>query len=258
MCDGDDKKQQQIQKSMSFVGTIDVGVALRPDTRLSDVRPWWQQLVVPALFGFAMGVIVSARKPWLFTVAGLVLLVVGGPQFISSTFTLWNWTMLLGQIADRALRRRAVPRLLPFLLVNSWAIFTSFNAMALFHRQHFAELAKRLDYSMARFHGMNTLGHFAPPVLATAWFSSLPASDRRAACEWTDVVPLPVASLSFHLLWAIRVQGGLRLDNVYLKRPKHHWYTAWAIAAVTHVGVGVVLSRDCGSVNYFERFFSSP
>lgn len=215
-----------------------------------------------------MGAVVSVRKPWIFTIAGLLLLVGGGPRFISSTYTLWNWTILLGQIADRALRHQAIPRLLPFLVVNSWAIFTSFNVGALFYRPHYRELAKRLDYSMTRFHFMNTIGHFViicccalspffwylhsvispvqiPPVIVTLWFLALSVDTRIDACEWTSVVPLPIASLAFHILWALRVGGGLRLDSVYLKRPKHHWYVAWVTAAITHVCVGLVVAGNC-------------
>lgn len=36
----------KVHKSMSFVGTIDVGVALRPDTKSAYDRIWWRQLVV--------------------------------------------------------------------------------------------------------------------------------------------------------------------------------------------------------------------
>ena len=147
--------------------------------------------------------------------------------------------MLLGQIADS----RRTPRLLPFLVVNSWAIFTSFNVIALFDRGLFKELANRLRYSLLRFHFMNTVGHFLPALLATFWFYNL--KDRRGACEWTQVLNLRLASLLFHVLWAFRVGGGLRLDNVYLKRPKEHWYIAWLVAAITHTSVGHLVAQSC-------------
>ena len=109
------------------------------------------------------------------------------------------------EIADGVLRPAAPPRLLPFLVVNSWAIFTSFNIMAVAHPPHFAELAKRIDASMPYFHFLNTVGHFVPGVVGLWWFAKL--ENRAAACAWTSVVPLHVASLAFHLMWALRVAG---------------------------------------------------
>jgi len=254
-----------MQRNTSFVGTVDVGLALRDGPPRYDA--WYRELAVPALFGTLMGVAVSVKEAWGFTAAGLVLLMAVGPRWISSTYTLWNWTVLLGQIADRAVRGRAgaVPRMLPFLVVNSWAIFTSFNFNALHHRRHFAELAERLQYSMVKFHLMNTLGHFVPPVIATTWFVAWVAASpaaRETTCAWTTPTDahalaqspwlhgalffdLRVASLMYHLCWALRVGGGLRLDHVYLKRPKHHWYLSWSVAALTHVAVGLVVRDAC-------------
>lgn len=199
---------------------------------------------MPAIFGGLMGLVISVPEPWIFTMAGLATLVCAGPM-VNSTYTIWNWIMLLGLVVDRALRRQAIPHLLPYLVVNSWAIFTSFNACGVLYPNHFKELAGRLDYSMARFHVMNTIGHFVPPALVTAWFAALGLETKRAACEWTRLVPLPVASLAFHFLWALRVAGGLRLDHVYLRLPKQHWYVAWAIATATHLVVGVWLADAC-------------
>jgi len=234
-----------MQKSTSFVGTVDVGLALEEETRASVLRPWYEQLWQPALFGTLMGIAISVRQAWGFTVAGLLILLAGGPQFISSTYTLWNWTMLLGQILDRAIRRDALPRLLPYLVVNSWAIFTSFNVVALIHPFHFRELANRLQYSMSRFHFMNTLGHFVPPLILTFWFFLLDPQRLQGACEWTSIVNLRFASLGYHFLWALRVGGGLRLDHVYLKRPKQQWYISWFVAAITHFFVGHFVDLQC-------------
>lgn len=237
-----------MKRSMSFAGTVDVGLALQATSEGENEKRYWHDLISPGLVGALAGVAMSVRAPWLFTVLGLALLVASGPRLLSTTYTYWNCTVLAGQVADRLVRRDADPRLLPFLVVNSWAIFTSFNSIAVFHRPHFSELAERLQCSMLNFHFLNTLGHFVPVVISTVWFTRL--SDERvvASCAWS-VVPLPIATLLFHMLWALRVAGGLLLDNVYLKRPKFHWYIAWLVSAVTHVSVGIMVNLKCNRAN---------
>ena len=231
----------KMKRSQSWTGTVDIGYALSEDETSKPGS--WSSLMLPAVYGALAGLATSVRRPWACTVCGLLFLVTAGPTALSSTYTIWNWTALLGQIADGVLRPAAPPRLLPFLVVNSWAIFTSFNIMAVAHPPHFAELAKRIDASMPYFHFLNTVGHFVPGVVGLWWFAEL--EDRTAACAWTSVVPLHVASLAFHLMWALRVAGGLKLDNVYLKRPVFQWYCAWATGAMTHVLVGSFVHRAC-------------
>jgi len=204
------------------------------------------QLATPAVFGVVMGVTAKVGTAWFSTVAGLVLLLISGPTLVSSTFTLWNWTMFLLQIADRLVRRNAAPRLLPFLLVNSWAIFTSFNILVFVDRNVYRDLAARCSYSMPKFHWMNTLGHFIPAVAATLWFA---LDHHHQVCDWTNVANVRVASLLFHVLWALRVQGDLRLNDVYIKRPASLWGVAWLTAAVTHIAVGHLVADVCHDRN---------
>lgn len=242
---GEKEGEGGMKRSTSFAGTVDISLALHESRMCSDVETGWKTLALPGFYGALGGLAMSVRQPWAICAAGLVLLMTAGPQAVSSTYTLWNWTALLGQIADLCLRPWAPPRLLPYLLVNSWAIFTSFNIMALVHPTHYMELAKRIDAGMCYFHYLNTVGHFVPGVLALLWFQRLDAPSRTHACEWSHLVSLKYASLAYHLLWALRVAGGLNLNGVYLKRPKCQWYVAWATAALTHVAVGAWVQDMC-------------
>ena len=52
--------------------------------------------------------------------------------------------------------------------------------------------------------------------------------------------------LAYHLLWALRIAGGLVLDHVYLKRPRFQWYVSWATGTMTHLALGGVVARACG------------
>ena len=215
---GKESPNGEMKRSSSFAGTVDIGYALAEPKE----APYqgWQSLALPATYGALAGMAMSVRQPWACTVCGLVFLVVAGPTALSSTYTIWNWTALIGQICDAVIRPSAPPRLLPYLVVNSWAIFTSFNIMIVAHPSHFVELAKRLESGMPYFHFMNTLGHFVPGVVGLAWYSLLDSEARTAACAWTSLAPLEVASLCFHFAWAARVAGGLKLDNARAPRPK--------------------------------------
>ena len=214
---GNESPNGEMKRSSSFAGTVDIGYALAEPKE----APYqgWQSLALPATYGALAGMAMSVRQPWACTVCGLVFLVVAGPTALSSTYTIWNWTALIGQICDAVIRPSAPPRLLPYLVVNSWAIFTSFNIMIVAHPSHFVELAKRLESGMPYFHFMNTLGHFVPGVVGLAWYSLLDSEARTAACAWTSLAPLQVASLCFHFAWAARVAGGLKLDNARAPRP---------------------------------------
>ena len=107
------------------------------------------------------------------------------------------------------------PRLLPYLLVNSWAIFFSFNVMAILYPSHYRELATRIDASMPYqnkqkpLHFFNTLGHFAYLDCyvgggSTHWHQV--RESRRAPGRIH--VPVAYASCLFHIAWAFRVAGG--------------------------------------------------
>jgi len=98
---------------------------------------------------------------------------------------------------------------------------------------------------MPLFHFLNTLGHFVPGIICAWWFEQLDAGDRADACAWTDVAPVAYTPLAYHLLWALRIAGGLVLDHVYLKRPRFQWYISWATGTATHLVVGRLVARSC-------------
>ena len=227
-----------MRRSKSWTGTVDIGYALG---ETAPPRRTWPAYAAPAACAACAA---AARASWASAFSGLALLLAVGPTYLSSTYTVWNCVSLLGQVADAVARPSRPPRLLPFLVVNSWAIFASFNVMAVAHPPHFAELAKRLGTSLPVFHVWNALAHFAPAAIATSWFLW---GTAPAACDWTAAAPPFVAPLLFHLAWALRVAGGLTLDRVYLKRPKFQWYVAWATAAATHVAVGAAVARRCAA-----------
>ena len=156
---------------------------------------------------------------------------------------------MIAQLCDAFIRIDVPPRLLPYLLVNSWAIFFSFNVMAILYPSHYRELATRIDASMPKFHFLNTLGHFVPGLLCWGGFDSLASSERSEACAWTHAVPVAYASCLFHIAWAFRVAGGLLLDHVYLKRPRFQWYVAWATGTAIHLYLGRVVAAACASGN---------
>lgn len=234
-----------LTRSKSWTGTVDIGYALGDPVKTPALD--WRGLALPAIYGACVAAAALYQKSWASAGAGLLLLLAAGPTYLSRTYTLWNMMALAGQIADGLVRPGKAPRLVPFLVVNSWAIFTSFNVMAVAHPPHFRELAKRLESSLAYFHLLNTLGHFVPAVIATVWFLRLDAAGRDGACEWTRFAPVAYAPLAFHFAWALRVAGGLSLDRVYLKRPKFQWYVAWATAAATHLAVGFRVARACAA-----------
>jgi len=240
-----DEPADGMTRSTSFTGTVNIAYALG-SAKGERRKPGWRDLLLPGAYGALAGLALSARTSWATCVSGLALLWCAGPVALSSTYTIWNWTILVGQLADYYVRR-APPRLLPYLLVNSWAIFASFNVMAAVYPRHYAELALRIDASMPYFHFLNTLGHFVPGVLCLYWFDALGPAELAVACEWTRAAPVTWAPLGYHLLWAMRVAGGLLLDHVYLKRPKFQWYVAWATGAACHVLLGSVVAASCRS-----------
>ena len=244
-----------MKRSASFAGTVNLGIALGNASR-KPPRPVWRDLLLPGCYGALAGLVMSVRASWASCAAGLGLLLCAGPPLLSSTYTIWNCTALLAQICDAFIRLNKPPRLLPYLLVNSWAIFASFNIMALVHPAHYRELASRIDVSMPYFHFLNTLGHFVPGVICWWWFDSLSSAARTEACGWSVNVPVEYATCLFHVAWALRVAGGLVLDNVYLKRPRFQWYVAWATGTLCHRCLGRVVSHACASGQPVASFFS--
>ncbi len=240
--------ETEMKRSASFAGTVNIGLALGDQNKQKPL-PDWRDLILPGCYGALAGLAMSVRASWASCAAGLGLLLCAGPPLLSSTYTIWNCTALIAQLCDAFIRIDVPPRLLPYLLVNSWAIFFSFNVMAILYPSHYRELATRIDASMPYFHFLNTLGHFVPGLLCWWWFDSLANQQRIEACAWTHHVPVAYASCLFHVAWAFRVAGGLLLDHVYLKRPRFQWYVAWATGTCVHLYVGRVVAAACASGN---------
>ena len=141
------------------------------------------------------------RASWASCAAGLGLLLCAGTAFAIVDLHHMELYRVDSSIVRAFIRIDghldcALPR------VNSWAIFFSFNVMAILYPSHYRELATRIDASMPKFHFLNTLGHFVPGLLCWWWFDSLASSDRIEACAWTHTVPVAYASCLFHVAWA--------------------------------------------------------
>ena len=113
-----------------------------------------------------------------------------------------------------------------------------------------------------KFHLLNHAAHTLPPIVTTLWFYAATTScgDTMASANLSTRVGswqagswhafhVPALSAAFHIAWALRVAGTLRLDRVYITRPPSHWALAWAMALVTHVLIGraVWMRMRCSS-----------
>lgn len=48
-----------------------------------------------------------------------------------------------------------MPVMLPFVVVNSWSIFVSFNVMRLFDAKLYHDFAQKYSYTLLKFHLLN-------------------------------------------------------------------------------------------------------
>lgn len=181
-------------------------------------------------------VFVYSFAPFMDAVPGVKRL--AGEMPVGATYTAWNCLLLTYTAADHFFLGRP-PILLPALVVNSWAIFASFNVVRLFDASLYQRAAVWTGYSLRSFHAFNQLFHTIPVLIATVWFLSRPAG----TCNLGGTAVF--GTIAWHFLYALRTAQSLFLDKVYFECPRWEWGVAWTTAMTIHVALGREVAWQC-------------
>lgn len=215
-------------------------------------------LLVLMVFGLTMAACLSAGRHHLRAVVALAFVFVFAPWMdelaivrrlagtmpVGRTYTCWNCLLLTYTVADYVLYGRP-PILLPCLVVNSWAIFASFNVVRLFDASFYERASTWSGYGLMSFQVFNQAFHTVPSIFATVWFVHRPAG----SCSLGGTALF--ATIAFHLLYALRIAQSLFLDKVYFENPKWQWGVAWVTALFVHVAVGREVSWQCDTAEFW-------
>mmetsp|Transcript_11713 Transcript_11713/g.35323 ORF Transcript_11713/g.35323 Transcript_11713/m.35323 type:complete len:273 (-) Transcript_11713:66-884(-) len=179
---------------------------------------------------------VFAFAPWIDEIWLVQRL--AGTMPVGATYTCWNCLLLTYTVADFVFLGRP-PILLPCLVINSWAIWASFNVVRLFESSFYERAAKWTGYGLLAFHVFNQLFHTLPAVFSTLWFLYRPAG----SCSLGGSALF--GTVVYHFLYALRIAQSLFLDKVYFECPRWQWGIAWITALLVHVAVGREVSWQC-------------
>lgn len=159
---------------------------------------------------------------------------------IGSTYTCWNDLLVTYAIIDHVMLGRP-PLLLPYLVINSWAIAAAFNVVRLCDRTFWERAAAWSGFPLSVFHVFNVLVHLLPAVYCTWWFTQHPAG----ACSASSMSMPWLITIAFHGSWVLRTVQTIFLDEIYFECPKWQWCLAWASALAVHILVGRGVSLHC-------------
>mmetsp|Transcript_41715 Transcript_41715/g.73292 ORF Transcript_41715/g.73292 Transcript_41715/m.73292 type:complete len:254 (+) Transcript_41715:69-830(+) len=167
-----------------------------------------------------------------------------GPMPVGSTYTCWNCLLVAYTIVDHMLTGRA-PLLLPFLVINSWAVFAAFNVVQLIDTTFWVRAAAWTGYGMGTFHVFNIAFHVLPPIGCTVWFLMQP----EGTCNALSMTKPCLSTMAFHASWIIRSPKTIFPNKIYFQCPKWQWCLAWITALIVHVLAGREVSGQCGMVS---------
>jgi len=86
----------------------------------------------------------------------------------------------------------------------------------------------------AAFHLGSFLLHVVPAIVA--WRSLAPRA--KTAMPWWVI---GLVSSTFHMAWAMSVNGSLYLNDVYFNAPDHVWWGCWVSGSMAHLGTAYLL-----------------
>lgn len=124
-----------------------------------------------------------------------------------------------------------IPFINTILLINSIAIFLSFNSARFFDPTAFERFANKYKISIIKFHFVNFIIHFLPIIYCSMRTISI------------HVKQASLISCLSQCMWPIIVHRTMYLNKPYIYFPKRIWHVMWLVAILSHIISGIVLNN---------------